>query len=87
MGYSTSPIQLSGMLGLISILLGIFLVCSTPFFKYIYGYSFSDIPFLQLVILLTIFGIQFILIGLIGETIVEKFVKQETTDIYIKEIV
>lgn len=70
LSYSTRPMQLFGIPGFVSGFLGVVVGGYLTFIKFYYGVGISDRPLLLLAILLTILGINFISMGLLGEIII-----------------
>lgn len=88
LGYSTKPIQIFGLFGIVSFLLGIIIACYLSFLKIFYGYHLSDRPLLLLGALLIIFGVQLCSIGLIGELVVRTYYESVDKPTYvIREII
>lgn len=87
MSYSTKPIQIFGLLGIISggigFFMGICLVIQRQFFKV----ALSNRPMLLLAVLLMVVGIQFVSMGLLGEMQVRTYHESQNKPIYVvKEI-
>lgn len=88
LGYSTKPIQIFGLFGIISFLLGLIITAYLSFFKIFYAHTLSDRPLLLLGALLIIFGVQLCSIGLIGELVVRTYYESNDKSTYvIKEII
>ncbi len=71
--YIKRPMHLFGFVGMITALVGFVISAWLAFEKLFYGYSLSNRPLLFLGILLTIVGVQFFAIGLLGEILVHNF--------------
>jgi glycosyltransferase involved in cell wall biosynthesis len=84
LSYGARPMQLFGMLGLISAgfgaVLGLYLVS----LKIIHGYRYqiADRPLLMLAVLLVIIGVQFVMMGLLGEIIIRTYHEAQNKPIY-----
>lgn len=87
MGYSTRPLHLFGIPGIVSLSVGIMLGIYLILLKYLDGVAIADRPLLMLSIILIFIGFQSISIGLLGEMIVSQGANREDVDIYIKEII
>ena len=88
LSYSTKPMQLFGIPGAVSGFLGVLAGVYLIFIKLYYNVGIGDRPLLMLSVLLTILGIQFISMGLLGEIIIRTYYEVLNKPIYsIKEIV
>ena len=86
--YSTRPIHVFGLWGMITGLLGIGLATVLAVQRLWFGVSLANRPILLLAVLLIFIGIQFISIGLLGELQVRTYHESQNKPIYsIKEIV
>ncbi len=88
LSYSTKPIQIFGLLGIISggvgFIMGVYLVVQRQFFKI----GLANRPMLLLAVMLIFVGIQFISMGLLGEMQARTYHESQDKPIYIvKEIV
>jgi glycosyltransferase involved in cell wall biosynthesis len=87
LGYSTRPIQIFGLLGGISLLLGFGVGSYLSMLKIFFGHPLRDRPLLLLSVLLVIFGVQFITMGLLGELVVRSYYESQNKPTYmVKEI-
>lgn len=86
MAYSTRPLHIFGVPGIVSLLAGFLIGLYLILLKYIEGVVLSERPLLLLSILLLFTGLQFISVGLIGELIVARGAKHEDVDIYIQSV-
>jgi hypothetical protein len=68
--YATRPMQVFGLVGLVTMLLGSAISVYLVALKALYGIHLAERPLLLLGVLLLILGVQFIGIGLIGEMLV-----------------
>lgn len=85
--YSTRPLHVFGIPGILSLLFGFFIGLYLVILKYWKGIALSERPLLLLSILSILLGLQFISIGLLGEMIVFQGVKEENVERYIEKIV
>jgi len=86
--YSTRPIHVFGLWGILSGFLGFILAGYLSIQRLFMGTALSNRPLLLLAILLIFIGIQFISIGLLGELQVRTYHESQNKPIYfIKEIV
>src|SRR3989338_1899744 len=83
--YKERPLHFFGISGIIVSGTG-FGICIYMSFLRFQGYKIGDRPLLLLGILMLILGVQFVSIGLIGEMIAARFVKESNKDIIISEI-
>jgi glycosyltransferase involved in cell wall biosynthesis len=84
LSYGARPMQLFGILGLIASGVGIALGCYLALLKVIYGYRYQigDRPLLMLAVLLVIIGVQFIMMGLLGEMVIRTYHEAQNKPIY-----
>jgi len=88
LGYSTKPIQIFGLFGVISLFLGFIIAAYLSADKIFLGHSLSDRPLLLMAVLLIIFGVQLCSMGLIGEMVVRTYYESNDKPTYvIKEII
>ena len=86
--YSTRPIHVFGLWGVLSGLAGFGLACYLTIQRLFFSIPLSNRPILLLAILLIFIGIQFISMGLLGELQVRTYHESQGKPIYyIKEIV
>ncbi len=86
--YSTRPIHVFGLWGVLSGLAGFVLACYLTIQRLFFAIPLSNRPILLLAILLIFIGIQFISMGLLGELQVRTYHESQGKPIYyIKEIV
>ena len=69
-GFATRPIQLFGLLGVVLGSAGIVLTGWLGFERLVMGERLAGRPLVLLAILLTVIGVQFVSIGLLGEMVV-----------------
>jgi glycosyltransferase involved in cell wall biosynthesis len=80
--YMARPMQLFGLAGLISGGLGFLLGLYLTLFKIITGADIGSRPLLSLAILLMILGVQFIVMGLLGELQIRTYFEVQDKPIY-----
>lgn len=83
LSYSTRPIQIFGLLGLLSFGLGVVIGIYLTFMKLTYNIDLADRPLLLLAILLMMIGVQFVTMGLLGELVVRTYHETQGKTIYI----
>ncbi|MEN9935469.1 MAG: hypothetical protein RLZZ387_2048 [Chloroflexota bacterium] len=83
LSYGTRPMQIFGLLGLVSTLLGVLVGGYLTWIKLAYGAAISDRPLLLLGVLLIVLGVQFVSLGLIGELIVRTYYETQSKPIYV----
>jgi glycosyltransferase involved in cell wall biosynthesis len=87
LSYSTRPIQIFGLMGLLSLTLGIIFGIYLTFMKLVYGEALAERPLLLLAILLVMVGVQLITMGLLGELVVRTYHESQNKPIYtVREI-
>ena len=87
MSYSTKPIQIFGLLGIISGGIGFFMGVCLVIQRQFFGIALSNRPVLLLAVLLMVVGIQFVSMGLLGEMQVRTYHESQNKPIYVvKEI-
>lgn len=84
LSYGARPMQLFGLLGLASGGLGVILNLYLGSLKIIHGYRYQigDRPLLMLAVLLLIIGIQFLMMGLLGEIVIRTYHEAQDKPIY-----
>ena len=82
LSFATSPIQIFGKFGLISIFLGFVCGIALIVMKFVYGVDMTGNPFLYLSILFLLIGGQFISMGLLGEIISRTYHESQNKSIY-----
>jgi len=84
LSYGARPMQLFGMLGLLAGGLGVILNLYLASLKVIYGYRYriGDRPLLMLAVLLVIIGVQFLMMGLLGEIVIRTYHEAQNKPIY-----
>jgi Zn-dependent protease with chaperone function len=83
LSYATRPMQIFGLFGLLSILVGSAINLYLVFWKFLTGANLADRPLLLLGTLLLILGVQFISMGLIGELVVRTYYETQKKSIYV----
>jgi glycosyltransferase involved in cell wall biosynthesis len=82
-GYSTRPIQVFGLIGLLMGGIGALWTAILVFEKVVLGYSLGRRPALLLAILLVVVGVQFVSLGLIGEMLARTYHESQGKPIYV----
>jgi glycosyltransferase involved in cell wall biosynthesis len=84
LSYGARPMQLFGLLGMVSGGVGVLLNLYLVSLKVIYGYRYKigDRPLLMLAVLLVIIGVQFVMMGLLGEIVVRTYHEAQSKPIY-----
>jgi glycosyltransferase involved in cell wall biosynthesis len=83
LSYSTRPIHIFGLLGLLSILLGVGIGIYLTFIKVVYGAALAERPLLLFGILLVMVGVQLVTMGLLGEMVVRTYYESQDKPIYV----
>lgn len=80
--YSTRPIHIFGLIGLLSTAVGLLIVGVLGFERIYLGTPIGGRPIVLLGILLTIMGLQFITMGLLGELLVRTYHESQDKPVY-----
>ena len=87
-GFSTRPIQLFGVVGLLCAVPGIALTAELGFERIVLGVRLGGRPIVLLAILLVVVGVQFVSLGLLGEMLVRTYHESQRKPVYrVREIV
>ena len=87
LNYATRPLQIFGLAGLLSLLVGLVISGYLTVLRLFFGEALSDRPILLLGVLLIMLGFQLILMGLLGELIVRTYHESQDKPIYaVREI-
>jgi H+/Cl- antiporter ClcA len=88
LSYSTRPLQIFGLFGLIAGLAGVVLGGVLSYERIISKQSIANRPLLLLAVLLIVIGIQFITMGLLGEIMVRAYHEAVDKHIYaVREVI
>ena len=88
LSYSTRPLHLFGIPGIISIFIGFVIGAYLSIQRLVFGMGIGDRPLLLLAVLLIFLGAQFITMGLLGEIIVRVYYAVQNKPMYaIREII
>jgi len=82
LSYSTRPIHIFGLLGLLSIVLGAGIGIYLTAIKFLYGAALAERPLLLFGILLVMVGVQLVTMGLLGEMVVRTYYESQDKHIY-----
>jgi glycosyltransferase involved in cell wall biosynthesis len=82
LSYSTRPIQIFGLMGLVSFGLGVLIGLYLTFMKLFYSIALAERPALLLAILLVMIGVQLVTMGLLGEMVVRTYHESQDKPIY-----
>ncbi len=80
--YSTRPIQVFGSLGLLCSAAGLGITGVLGFQRLVLGVALANRPLVWLGILLTIVGLQFVTMGLLGELLVRTYYESQRKPVY-----
>jgi glycosyltransferase involved in cell wall biosynthesis len=83
LSYSTRPIHIFGLLGLLSMVLGIGIGVYLTLIKLLYGAALAERPLLLFAILLVMVGVQLVTMGLLGEMVVRTYYESQGKHIYV----
>jgi glycosyltransferase involved in cell wall biosynthesis len=87
-GFSTRPIQLFGLFGLLCASAGLVLTGELGFERIFLGVRLAGRPVVLLAILLVVVGVQFVSLGLLGEMLVRTYHESQAKPIYrVREVV
>jgi hypothetical protein len=82
LNYMGRPIQLFGLAGLLSGGAGVLLGLYLTLYKFITGADIGTRPLLWLAVLLIIVGVQFVMMGLLGELLIRTYYEVQDKPIY-----
>lgn len=82
LSYSTRPIQIFGLLGLLSFVIGGVLLAYLGYVRLVLQQPIADRPLVLLAILLTMVGVQLVTMGLLGELVVRTYHESQDKPIY-----
>jgi glycosyltransferase involved in cell wall biosynthesis len=82
LGFSTRPIQIFGLMGMLCLLVGTAIGGYLSVLRVFLAQGIADRPLLLLAILLIVLGVQFITMGLIGELVVRTYYEAQNKPIY-----
>lgn len=80
--YSTRPIQVFGSIGFLASSAGLSLTAYLGFERLVFGSPLANRPLVWLGILLTVMGLQFVTMGLLGELLVRTYHESQRKPIY-----
>jgi glycosyltransferase involved in cell wall biosynthesis len=83
LSYSTRPMQVFGLFGLLSWLFGSVLLAYLAYVKLIIGENIGDRPLLLLAVLMVLIGVQFLGMGLLGELTIRTYYETQRKPIYV----
>jgi glycosyltransferase involved in cell wall biosynthesis len=83
LSYSTRPMQIFGLLGLLSMAFGGIIALYLATLKVLTGAALANRPLLLLGVLLIILGMQFMSIGLIGELVIRVYYESQSRLTYV----
>jgi glycosyltransferase involved in cell wall biosynthesis len=83
LSYGTRPMQIFGLLGLVTIGAGSLIGLYLSYLRLIALQPIGDRPLLLLAVLLIVVGVQFVSLGLIGELIVRTYYETQQKPIYV----
>jgi len=88
LSYSARPLQLFGLPGIISFFAGFIIGAYLAVEKFLFDTSLADRPLLLLAVLLVFVGVQFIIMGLLGEMTARMYYQVPGKSVYtVKEII
>jgi len=82
LSYSTRPIQMFGLLGLLSFVIGAVLLAYLGYVRLVLQQPIADRPLILLALLLTMVGVQLVTMGLLGELVVRTYHESQGKPIY-----
>jgi len=81
-GFSTRPLHVFGVVGLVLALVGFGLITELGYERLVLGIRLGGRPIVLLAILLGIVGVQFISIGLVGEMVMRTYHESQAKPIF-----
>jgi len=85
--YSSRPLHVFGLPGLLSLIIGFVLGIYLVLLKYLENAQLSERPLLILSVLLVLIGLQFISIGLLGEMMTFREMREQKVEQYIETVI
>jgi hypothetical protein len=85
--YSSRPLHVFGIPGLISLFIGFVISIYLVLLKYLENAPLGERPLLVLSVLLIALGFQFISMGLLGEMLTFREMKEKNIELYIETVV
>ena len=86
--YATRPLQIFGLMGLLSLSAGTILASYLAYMRLFWEVALGDRPILLLAILLIMVGVQLLIMGLLGELVIRTYHETQNKTIYmVREIV
>jgi glycosyltransferase involved in cell wall biosynthesis len=82
LSYSTRPIQIFGLMGLLSFAMGIVISLYLTWMKLVYAESLTERPLLLLAVMMVVIGVQLVMTGLLGELVVRTYHESQNKPIY-----
>jgi len=82
LNYLSRPMQLFGLAGLVSSGGGILIALYLTFLKLLTGVDIGNRPLLLLAVLMIVIGVQFVMMGLLGETLIRTYYEVQDKPIY-----
>lgn len=82
LSYSTRPMQVFGLLGIVSFAVGFVIAAYLSFLRLVLGSPIADRPLLLLAILLIFVGVQLVTMGLLGELTIRTYHEAQGKKIY-----
>jgi glycosyltransferase involved in cell wall biosynthesis len=82
LSYSTRPIQIFGLMGMASIVLGVGIGIYLTAIKFLYGVALAERPLLLLAIMLFSVGVQLVLMGLLAEIVTRTYFESQNKPTY-----
>ncbi len=83
LSYSTSPIQIFGLIGFVSGVLGFILASWLTIQKFFFSIALANRPALLLAIMLIFIGVQFVSIGLLAEMLSRTYHESQDKPVYV----
>ncbi len=82
LSYSTSPMQIFGFIGFVTMFAGGCSLIATIVMKWLRGIDMTGNPLLYLTVLFMVIGVQFILMGTLGEIMIRVYHEGQSKQIY-----
>lgn len=80
--YATRPIQIFGFVGLLFLFCGTVIGTYLSIIRLFFGQPLADRPLLLLAVLMVVLGVQFVIMGLLGELVVRTYHETQGKPIY-----
>lgn len=85
--YASRPLHIFGLAGILSVFIGVVIGIYLVILKFLEDISIGERPMLMLAVLLVLIGFQFISLGLLGEMIAYREIRNQMSDQFIEVLI